>query len=135
MNQVENDIVKFWIEDDIIYCLYKKGSILTKESAKEVIKLRLDFQQGKTYKCLTYATQMEMTTPEARQYMAREGYEGLEKVALIVHSGMLTLLGNMYIMVNKPVKPTRLFYNKEDALAWLLMKEKDPQREKAIRNK
>jgi hypothetical protein len=125
MDEVENDNVKFWIEDNVIYGSYKKGSILTKESVKDVIKLRLNFQKGKIQKAIAYITHIHTITPEARQYLAREGYEGLEKLGMITNSRMITLLGNLFIMVNKHVKSTRLFTNKEDALAWLFMKEKN----------
>ncbi len=64
-------------------------------------------------------TFIETITPEARAYMAKEGYEGLEKLAMITNSTMLTVIGNLYITMNKPVKPTGLFSNKEDALKWL----------------
>ena len=107
------------MEDDVVCGFYKKGAILTTETIKETIKLRHAFQNGRTQKGILYMTFIETITPEARAYMAKEGYEGLEKLAMITNSTMLTVIGNLYITMNKPVKPTGLFSNKEDALKWL----------------
>jgi hypothetical protein len=77
MNEAENNNVKFWIEDNVIYGSYKKSSMLTKQSVKDVIELRLAFQKEKILKGFAYITHIHTITPEARQYLALEGYEGL----------------------------------------------------------
>jgi hypothetical protein len=118
-DSVENDYVKFWFEEGIIHGYYKKDCIISLKAAKEIVGLRLKFQQGKTCKGLIYITHIKMVTADAKEYLAKEGYEGIEKAALISSSFFTTVIGNVFISINKPIRPTRLFRKKEDALEWL----------------
>lgn len=118
MNSVENDFIKFWIEEDILFFTYKKDILVTLDVAKAVVKLRLECQKGKTYKAVMIMTPINFT-PEARKYLAVEGLEGIEKGALVSKSPVTTVLGNFYMMVNKPIKPIKLFNNKDEAVRWL----------------
>jgi hypothetical protein len=54
--------------------------------------MRLEFQENKDYKALMYLNRVT-STPEARVYLAKEGYEGIEKLARIADSPLTTLLG------------------------------------------
>jgi hypothetical protein len=124
---VENDHVKFWIEDEVVHGFYKKGCILSLKAAKEVVALRLKLQKGRTYKGLVYVTHIKVVGDDAKKFLAKEGYEGVEKAALVSNSVFMTMLGNVFISFNKPIKPTRLFSNKEDALKWLKIEERVTQ--------
>jgi hypothetical protein len=121
---VENNHVKFWIEDDVLHGYYKKDCILSLKAAKEVVALRLALQKGKTYKGLVYITHVKVVGEDAKQFLAKEGYEGVEKAALVSSSVFMTILGNIFISFNKPIRPTRLFSNKEDAVKWLKLEER-----------
>jgi hypothetical protein len=117
---VENDHVKIWKEGDIVNVLYKPGSIWGIKAAKEAVALRLKFTEGKIYKAIAYIANVRTATPEAREYLSSaEAYEGVNKVAIVTHAPISTLLGNLFISINKPPKPTRLFKSKEEALKWL----------------
>jgi hypothetical protein len=118
MAPVENDFIKFWIEEDILFFAYTRDILVTLEVAKEVVRLRLECQKGKIYKAVMIMSPITFT-PEARRYLAIEGLEGVEKGALVSQSQVTTVLGNFYMMVNKPIKPMKLFNNKEDAVKWL----------------
>ncbi|MBC7450216.1 MAG: STAS/SEC14 domain-containing protein [Cytophagales bacterium] len=121
MEQIIEDIDKFksWIEDDIVFCIYKKDCIITFEDAKKMVQARLKAQKGASYPGLAYVAERVTITPDARKYFANEGYEGVTKVALITLSPLKVIIANIFIKIDKPLKPTRLFTNKEEAVRWL----------------
>lgn len=52
-----------------------------------------------------------MATPEALQYSIA--------AAVIVRNVVQRMIGNLYLRVDKPAKPIRLFDSSEEAIAWL----------------
>ena len=117
---VENQHVQLWLEDGIVHGIYKKNCIITLEAAKEIIALRLQLQDGKLYPGIAYMLDgNSVFTPEARKYLAKEGYSGATKVALVTTSLARAVVANIFISIDKPPKPTRLFASKEKALHWL----------------
>ncbi|HTF80974.1 MAG TPA: STAS/SEC14 domain-containing protein [Cytophagales bacterium] len=118
MEVLENDYIKLWKEGDIVVGSYKKGAHITLDVAKEVVQMRLEFQKHKKYRLLVFLNEMTGTA-EARQYLAVEGFAGVERLALIAQSTVTKVLGNFYILVNKPIVTTKLFSNKVEALRWL----------------
>ena len=114
---VENQHVQIWIDDGIVHGIYKKNCVVTHETAKEMVELRLQLQAGKLYPCIVYLLEGNgIYRPDGRKYMAKQGYEGMTKLAIITTSPAKTVIANIYIAIDKPVKPTRLFTNKESAL-------------------
>jgi hypothetical protein len=116
---VENNQVLFWLEEGILHFVYKKDCILSIENVKELVQMRLSYQEGEVYKALVYLSLIKTVTPEARQYLAKEGSTGISKAALIIKNPFTTMLGNLYISFNKPLVTTKIFTNKEHGLKWL----------------
>ena len=119
MTPIENNNIKLWLEDGIIHLLYKKDCIISLDAAKEIIRIRLEYQNGMIYKCIIFFSLIKTITPEARQCFAKEGSAGLSKAALIINSPFTTMMGNLFININKPLVPTKLFSNKEQGMQWL----------------
>lgn len=117
---IENSHVKIWMEDDILHFQYKEGTILGLDAARELLELRLQFSKGKNYKIITYLPNIRAVTPEAKAFLSsEESYRGVEKVAVVSRSPIGIMLVNLFIQVNKPPRPTRLFKNVWEALQWL----------------
>ncbi len=117
---VENQNIQFWIEDGILHGLYKKNCMVTLEAAKEIVKLRLSMQGDKTYPCIAYLLEGEgVFKSDARKFLAIDGYIGVEKLAIITTSSVKAVIANVFITIDKPIKPTRLFTSKQKALLWL----------------
>ena len=116
----ENENIKIWKEEEVIYSLYKQNAIVTLDAAKEIVKQRLLFQNFEEFPFIAFLSQdVKIITPEARKYFAMEGYEGISKMAIVTNSTMKAILANIYITIDKPVKPTKLFKSEEEALIWL----------------
>jgi hypothetical protein len=110
----------FWIEDDILHASYKKDiSIISLEKAKEIVKKRLEIQEGKSYLGIVFIHDSTVISAEARRYLANEGYAGVIKAAIVISSPLKAAMANVFIMIDRPLKPTKLFTNKEEAIKWL----------------
>ena len=117
---VENQHVQIWLEDGIVHGIYKKNCIITLEAAKEIVSLRLKLQAGKLYPAIIYMLDGDSVfTPQARKYLAKEGYEGVTKAVLITTSLARAVIANVFITIDRPLKPTKLFTSKEKGLQWL----------------
>ena len=56
---------------------------------------------------------------ETRKFYAEESVKWTHRVALLVNSPVARVMGNIYMGLNKPLVPTRLFTDEKEALAWL----------------
>ena len=73
-------------------------------------------------KCLLMAIYEEDNTfsKENREYIASDAVSAIVKADALVIKGLaLRIIGNGYLRINKPNRPTRLFNSATDALAWL----------------
>lgn len=121
MKRFENDYVAIWIEDDILFSNYKKQLTLDIASAKQIVKDRVDFTEGKSYYIIIDFTNLKSTTKEARDYMndPTGGLTGLLGGAFLSNNVVATLFVNLYLKVNHPTIPAKFFTNKADAINWL----------------
>jgi hypothetical protein len=75
---------------------------------------------GKAYPNLIYIENFYNADSESRHYLASEESNRYTLAdAFVVESVAMKLIGNFYIKVNKPVRPTRIFSSGEEALDWL----------------
>jgi hypothetical protein len=115
----ENDYVSFWLEDGILMGMYKKDVVIGLKAAKEIVSLRKEFTKGVAFPALAYIKHVKVVSKEARDYFAVEGTDLLLKLALVTDSGFSKILGNMFLLLDKPMTPTKMFTNKEEATKWL----------------
>jgi hypothetical protein len=121
MDFIENDHIKIWKEGEIFFGLLKKNSILSLKCAKEIVAMRLSFMKYRPHKAIFFMSHAAVISADARTFFATDaGYEGLLKLALVSNSQLNSMIGNLFISLNKPKIPTKLFKDKEDAIKWLL---------------
>ncbi|MFL5763369.1 MAG: STAS/SEC14 domain-containing protein [Bacteroidia bacterium] len=59
-------------------------------------------------------------SPEARKLSASEDYsKHLRAVAVVVHNAAIAVVADLYLRIDKPATPTRIFSNREKAVEWL----------------
>nr|WP_133242751.1 hypothetical protein [Pontibacter virosus] len=102
-----------------MYCIYKETKELDIEKARECVQDRINYIGEQVYPSLFDITQVKHSTKEARDYLANEGNVGVTASAILVSSPMVKMAANIYIHVNKPKNPTRMFTSKEEAVQWL----------------
>jgi hypothetical protein len=116
---MENDIIKYWIEDGILYSSYKMPVDVTLENAKAIIELRHAISNNeKQYWCQDI-TNLKSFTKEGRDYADIHGQDFLYATAVIVNSHITMFIFNIFIKIKTPRIPFQAFKNKEAAVAWL----------------
>ena len=119
MKSEDTEYANMHIEDDILYCNYKKIDVLDIDAVKVGVQDRVKFSENVSYPCLFDIRLMGKVTKEARDYLANEGNDLVTASALVVGSSVLKIIANFFITVNKPKNPTRMFTDKESAIKWL----------------
>lgn len=114
----ENEYSRFELENDIIIATWK-SSFVDLKIAQQVVQERLA-AISTTYPVLVKINGIKDSTKEARDFLASEkGGEGFSAVALYVHSTLETIIANLFIFLNKPKVPTKIFKDETKAKEWL----------------
>lgn len=118
-NVAENPYVKIWIEDNILFCVYENKLNIDLEIANECVELRLEYAKGVSYPVVIDIKGIISITKEAREYFSSKGAESITAGAFIINSPLTKILGNIFLTVNKPQTPAKLFTNEKAAMKWL----------------
>lgn len=116
---VETPYLKMWMEENILYAVYTKNLDLTINVAKQCVSERIAFSEGVSRVCIFDVTGVKSVTKEAREYLASEGAMYIKAGALLIKSALTRMLGNIFLLINKPYVPTKLFTDIKDAKEWL----------------
>lgn len=121
MKKIETPHVFFHIEDEILFCSYKKDLVIDLETARAIVRDRLSFTEGKTYPILIDFSNLKSVTKDARDYMNKPdgGLKGLSGGAFLTTNVVTNMFINLYLKINKPTIPARFFTNREEAISWL----------------
>jgi len=116
---VETQYLKIWKEDNILHCVFADKLNVNLEIAMHCVRERIAFSQGQSYPYLIDMTGVLSMTKEVRGYMAIEGAKYIKAGALLTHSALSKMLGNLFLSINKPAIPTKLFTDVQAAKDWL----------------
>jgi hypothetical protein len=119
--QRETTKIKFSIGPDrILYTECLPNTVMTLEDGKESTRISAEMVNYEPRPLLCDLTNVVRMSQDCRKHFAgAEHAATFSKCALIVMSPVSKLIGNFFLGLNKPLKPTRLFTNKEDGLKWL----------------
>lgn len=108
-------------DDDIMYIDIKVSYALRLEHVTEIFADSLEVGQGLPYLNLILLNNSSLPSRRAREFGARKERSGRALAeAYVIESQAQRIIGNMYIILNRPVVPTRLFTSTDDARDWLL---------------
>jgi hypothetical protein len=116
---LDNDCLKIELENFILIGTFK-SEFVDINIAHEITNYRLEIQKQKSYLLLSNIKAVKSSTKSARDFMAsEEGCNGVIAAAVLINSPISNIIGNFFIRVSKPLRPTKLFTNEEDAKKWL----------------
>lgn len=93
---------------------------ITKDDLEEYFEAVKNLGGGKSFCNLVLLKKFISVGTEARKVAASEENNKYTIAdAFVTDSVALKIVGNFYIRYDKPVRPTKLFTNEEDALKWL----------------
>jgi len=112
--------------DGILQIDMKPNVKLSLADAKEMVRMFGEMDKGREFLLLFIAGDDTTVDTEARYYASGpEANKYTIASAFVVKTITQKLLGNAYVTFNKPITPTRIFTDKEEALKWLLSFPKD----------
>ena len=109
-------------ENAIVRCVIF-ADLLREEQAKENIdaqeRLRDRLKKERTRVLVDMSALIEMSK-EVRDYFGNERTAAVQRAtALLIGSPVSRVIGNFFIGLNKPISPTRLFTDPQEAIKWL----------------
>ena len=116
-----NNKIIFKISDDnILFTSCVPNTEMTIEDGKESTRISAEMVKYEPRPLLCDLTNVVRMTKECRKHFAGVDHaKTFNKAALIVTSPISRLIGNFFLGLNKPLKPTRLFNSNEEGLKWL----------------
>ena len=117
----ENEWVKMEIHEYYFFIEYKTGTKLDLIAAKKIIEDAVKLADGKVYPAMTDIKNMPSHSKDVRDYFANEGSKNAIANAIIISSSLSSILANIFLTLNKPVIPTRIFTDSKKAAKWLEM--------------
>jgi hypothetical protein len=110
----------FLRENNIIQLNFEPGFQGDETNAREMVKTFQKIKEtGRAYLLVIYSED-NMFSKEAREYTASNEVSKILKADALVIKGLaLRIIGNGYLRINKPNRPTRLFNSESEAVNWL----------------
>ena len=117
----ENDKIKFTLRDDnILHTECFPNTIMTLNDGKESTRISGEIINYEAIPLLCDLSNVVKISQDCRKHFAGpEHAETFNKCALIVTNPLSKMIGNFFLGLNKPLKPTRLFTSHEQGLEWL----------------
>jgi hypothetical protein len=109
------------IDEHVVEIKFENGFEGELEDAKLIVQRIGEFciNKAPVFLLAIYAED-NIFSKEARNYVASKEVNTVVKAEALVINGMaLRIMGNFYLKVNKPARPSKLFNDRELALAWL----------------
>ena len=117
---IETRVAKIRLDkNNILHIIMKDQANIELEDVKEIIKAHFKLSKAKKDQVLTDARNVKAITREARIYSAEESSKLTSANAVLVNSSLSRVMGTLYIRINKPLYPTRLFTSEKKAIEWL----------------
>jgi hypothetical protein len=118
--KMETPYISLWMDQEGFLCgRYADDLHLSYDAAVSVVESRIFFAKGLSYPLLVDMRGIKSTTKEARQYLATVGATLVKAGALITGSAINRTLGNIFLTIDKPAVPVKLFTKEASAREWL----------------
>jgi hypothetical protein len=116
---IDNELIRLEMEEGIVIGIWKVTYVDLK-MAQTLVEFRKRLTEYKEYPLIADIRPVKTTTKEARDFLASEdGCDGISAAALIIGSPVSTMVGNFWIRINKPLRPSKLFTHEKEAKQWL----------------
>lgn len=108
-------------ENGIMNVVFKENFTVGLQDVEEVVNWVSEIANGRKFLNLMEGENNSEVDAEVRSFAASKDQNKFTIAdAMVVQNISHRLLTNFYMRFNKPVKPTRLFTDKEKAIQWLL---------------
>lgn len=111
-----------WYErsDGIIVVVTPDNIHYSLNDGREFVKAMREFTGGVPKRILIIPGRHMTVDKDARTFMATpEALQGIQSLAILLTSMGQRVVGNLFMTLDKPVKPTRFFETMNEAINWL----------------
>jgi hypothetical protein len=116
---IESESAAGWIEDNIIFYIFKSRKIDLFE-ARQSVEIKTKIAGTKSYPFFIDISQVNGVTKEAREYLAGgKSIDNISAAALLASSVLSKMIGTFFLTFNNPGIPVKLFTDEQEALKWL----------------
>ena len=115
---VETELANMWLEDDILFFIWKEGISIDLSGAKKTVARRMVLQQGKPYRILCNINGVRHIEKEAWHFLSGEGAELVEELVLVAATPLERVFFK-YISNRMRSAPIKMFPNMETARLYL----------------
>lgn len=118
---IETHTAKIWLDGDgILHMEVLPKAVLTLPAVQENTEVVNQLAQGKRKPVFIDISGLVGITRDARSFSAGEGVNNvLTALAILIRSPLARTFGNVWLGINKPVFPARLFTSRDEAIEWL----------------
>ena len=126
MKEFETDTFKMIIHDDLIKEVkVKKNKTLTDKDVWNSRDLSLNYNPNVKFFVLLEGEENSSISGEARRAAASEEYaKNVAALALCSDKMMESIMGNLFLKINRPKVPTKFFDKRQKAFDWLKARSK-----------
>lgn len=119
MEMIENEDYKLWIDNGLLFSVFKRPTHMTLEVAKSAIKLRHNISKNqRQYWCMDLRN-LKDTSDDAKKYIDEYGEEFLYACAMIVNSHLMKFMVKGFNRMKKRKIPVEIFASEIEAINWL----------------
>jgi hypothetical protein len=109
-----------WISNGILFMEYKPRLVMNVDIAKQIVHDRLKVSNGVARPVLLDARNfVSIDRATMKYYKTKEVVECVTSAAFLTGSALSSLAVNIFLTLERPRVPTKLFTDKEKALKWL----------------
>ena len=117
---LETKYANYRIIDGIMHIVYPSDLVIYIEVAKDIVKNRLLFSNGTAMPLFFDIRGIAFIDGASRKYFTTpEALHNVPAGAFLINSLVSRLAGNIFIRIDKPIVPTKLFTDEKKALKWL----------------
>lgn len=119
--KIQTNTVQIWLDQEgILWVRLLPGAILTLVEAEKNTAIMHQLAGGKKRPIFTDMRQIGGITREARQFSASDAVQQVSRaLAMHVNSPFTKSLGNLWLGINKPPFPSKMFISEIAAIAWM----------------
>lgn len=127
VNKYDTNQISFvWRSDNVLHYYIKENAFITMDDIGEILEIVRDWGASNKYLHLFESGYNATVDTEVREWASSSNQNHYTVAdAILVKNMAQRLIGNFYIRFNQPVKPTKLFTSKKEAIDWLLEQGED----------
>lgn len=116
----QDDYSEMWIEDGIGFQVYKPNLVIDISVATTMVNRRIEAFNGITRPVFVDVRNLVSIDNASRKYFAsREAGQLITAGAILLDNPINSWLGNVFLLLDQPITPAKLFTRKDKALQWL----------------